>query len=246
MQVKILKLPKHFTPEPSLRSNKNHLKQTLSKKIMKFSQAVYNKSLSPTYIDMLEKLKLRDESFDFEEPHPIRNPIKHNKFIKGRKMNPEGVKILNLPKLPFGRHLNYDEVDFSRKHFIENPEDSDIENFNSYKKQYRIQQKYLRKQKPGKVFSSSFKNDSKNLMVFETDAGNLNCLKHEPLIKSYDNEKSKFKLIATFREMDKSKDSGLESKKFRPKKQQISIDDIQEILKPSYKMNLSKRSLIFE
>lgn len=245
MQEKFLKLPKYLTPEPGFKSTKHHLKETMSKKILKFSQAVYNKSLSPTYIDMLEKLKLRDESFDFEEKYSNPKVVKKNQFTRNRKMGMDGVKILNLPRLPYGKHLNYDEVGFSRKHFVENLQDNGQEEVRNYCKQMRMQEKIKRKNRKIGGLENSFRGSKRDLMVFHTDAGVLNCLKYEPIIKSYDQEKSKFKFVATFRDVEE-KHKHTKSKLLHLKKHQISVDDIEKILRPEYKVDYLKKSLMFD
>lgn len=247
IKSKHMKLPKHLTPEPGNKPTKSHLVEAISKKILKFSKAVYNKSQSPTYIDILEKLKIREESYDLTEK--IRKPaiIKRNQFVSGRKIHPERINILNLPRLPFGKHLNYEENDFKR-HFVESFDNSDTEELKSVSKMHRLQRKYNNKHKQTVSLTPAFKSNLNNYIVFSTDASDIKCLKDQEIMKSYDNERNKFKLMATFQELNLSGPIEFPKKhKIRPKleKLQVSLGDIEKILRPEILPIHSKRSLIF-
>lgn len=246
--MKQLKFPKYLTPEPDHKPTKNHLVQKMSKKILKFSKAVYNKSLSPSYIDILEKLKIREESYDFTEKFSKPKIIKKNQFASGRKIHPERINILNLPRLPFGKHENYEESDF-KKHFIENFENSDTEEIKNANKILRVQRRLNRKNRPAVSLTPLYMNNLNNYMIFSTEASDIKCPKNQNILKSYDNEKSKFKLMATYQNIDlnTSFDSTRKSKRMpRLGKPQISVGDIEKILRPEILPAYSKKSLIFE
>lgn len=246
--MKPVKFPKYLTPDPDRKLTKNHLVQTMSKNILKFSKAVYNKSLSPSYISILEKLKIREEYDDMTERYSKPKIIKKNQFHSGRKIFPEKINILNLPRLPFGKHANYEENDF-KKHFIESFENQDTEELKNANKMLRIQKRLNRKNKPPVSLTPLYMNNLNNYMVFSTEASDIKCLKNQKVLKSYDNEKSKFKLMATFQDIDlNSSLDSIKKQKMMPKlgKPQFSIGDMEKILRPEILPAYSKRSLMLD
>ena len=249
MKSKLMKLPKHLTPEPGNKPTKSHLVEAISKKILKFSKAVYNKSLSPTYIDILERLKIRGESYDDTERFRKPTVIKKNQFVSGRKLHPERINILNLPRLPFGKHLNYEENDF-KSHFVGSFENPDSEELKSVSKMHRLQKKYNLKHKQTQSLTPAIKSNLNNYIVFSTDASDIKCLKDQEVMKSYEKESSKFKLIATYQDLNLSESVEIpkkQNRKIRPKleKIQVSLGDIERILRPEILPIFSKKSLIF-
>lgn len=209
------------------KSNKRELIENMSKTIVKFSKAVYNQPLSPNYIELLEKMNLRQQST------PIEKKKKNNegKVLKKnlRKFTCEPVQILNLPRLPYGQHLNYEENGFIKKHFVElnnfSDDDQGVKNFD---KQFRMQRKIERKSKKPNLYSPKFTNNLKRFLVFKSDAGELKCRINESVVEDYMVQKEKFKVLNATQSFEKTPQ---DRKLQRKEKMNISLNDIENILK---------------
>ena len=138
---------KNFTPEPFSKSTKAKIFDSLGDKIVKVSKAIYSRSLSPNKIDSVDNLEFKtDPLIQLKHMRPI--SLAQKSKNSGRKFHYEGKQILTLPRLPYGKHSNYSETEFIKKHIIDMdlPHHNQAE-FKAFNKLYKIQLKAERKKK---------------------------------------------------------------------------------------------------
>ena len=203
----------------------------MGKEIRKLSKAVYNSSLSPNKIDQLEKLNLRGEWTVNEERTrsiSINNRIQN---LPQRKFNFEGKQILNLPRLPYGKHSNYSESDFIQKHFIDMDSPlGDMKDLKIFNKQYQLQAKLSRKTKKTNRHSTEFTNNLKQYLIYPSFAGNLCCSKEHEIIDSYETEKNKYKTQINSHDFDEILENPNRNS-MKKSKQRYHIDSVKDIEK---------------
>lgn len=222
---------KFFTPEPQGKYTKAKLLESMGPTISKFSRAVYNRSFSPSQIDVLEKMNLRGEYTVSDEKCPTPRQQSISLKRKGRKFGFEGMQIMNLPRLPFGHHENYKDCEFRKKHFIDMGSSPDVEELKVFNRQYRLQKKLDRKSRRFTKYSAEYTNNLKNFLIYPSDAGRLCCSREDGIMCSYEVEKKKYRFQATFQEFDSGiKSRSLSKKKVRIREIQNSFEDIKKIL----------------
>lgn len=100
------------------------------------------------------------------------------------------IQILNLPKLPFGKHFNYnDSQRFTPSHFVSIESSRDSPELQAALKGY----KFLKSKKKKPYFTtrdSTFLNKNKNFIVYKTNAGNLYTTKYNTKISQYESNKT--------------------------------------------------------
>jgi hypothetical protein len=231
-----------FTPEPVSKSNKRTLIENMSKTIVKFSKAVYNQPLTPKYIDYLEKINLREEGFQ-EERKKTSNLKLGKKLGSGRKFTFDGVQILNLPRLPYGKHSNYEEPNFIRKHFVDlNLTHADFDEIKNFDRQFRLQKKNARKEKKQSMYSTNYTNNLKQYLIIKSDAGELKCKLNESISKEYDKQKRKFRVLSVSENLE-TKPKSISPKNRRNLR--VSVDDIEKILTEEGKgFELNRKKLL--
>ncbi|OMJ75666.1 hypothetical protein SteCoe_25158 [Stentor coeruleus] len=222
---------KFFTPEPQGRHTKAQLLETMGPTISKFSRALYNRSFSPSQIDVLEKMNLRGDftTNDDKSSTPRHHTISLKR--KGRKFGFEGMQIMNLPRLPYGQHQNYKDCEFRKKHFIDMSSTPDAEELKVFNRQYRLQKKIDRKSRRFTKYSAEYTNNLKNFLIYPSDAGRLCCSREDEIMCSYEVEKKKYKFQATFQDFVSGiKSKSLSKRKVKIRETQNSLEDIKKIL----------------
>jgi hypothetical protein len=126
------------------------------------------------------------------------------------------LKIIDLPKSPFGRHITYnDKNNFIQRHFISN-DSPNCTTLQKIKKKIGLISKKVNKHKQyydatkssSKSYLLNHKN-SKDYDIFNTVSGLLICKKNQDVMKIYEKETEKFKTANKF---EKKNSSDLNSK----------------------------------
>lgn len=160
---------------------KSKLSPEVNKEIQKFIKLVYNHKEPVTKLQILEKLAIRGKGESLHDNLSTRKPD----IIK---FSPRNVRILRknekpiLPKLPYGKHENYNKNnDFSL---------DSIANFRT-PREIRIkgQKDVLSPQKNKSL--KFLKIQSNKNQIYQTEAGVLVCQKNMWVINSYEKERSK-------------------------------------------------------
>lgn len=189
---------KSDSPIPEFRS-KSVLSTDVNSKIFKLNKALYNQKVPTNKISLLEKLVLRGGFVLHDKKTTQKTHKKTQSLIE--KLNGDhlivndGKQILNLPKLPYGQHRNYEEERFSNKHFyapdkVPPSRAKDVDEFN---RKLRL---LVKKSKTGimreRIPNVGLNSSNKNYNIYDTGAGLLMCQKEAKIIKTYENEKNKW------------------------------------------------------
>ncbi|CAG9333121.1 unnamed protein product [Blepharisma stoltei] len=189
---------KNESPIPEYRS-KSVLNREVNSKIFKLNKALYNVRSPSNKISLLEKLALRGEGSlnegKFIQTH--RKALSMNDQLNGHhNLINEGKQIINLPKLPFGKHNHYNEVEkFSKHHFYvpNKVPPSRAKDVDDYTRKLRI---LIKKGKTTRLREKTVHETPNSTLtdynVYETRAGLLMCQKEKEIIKSYETEKNKW------------------------------------------------------
>ena len=225
-----------LTPEPGLKYTKAKIIESMGKRINKLSRAVYNCTDSPSRINLLEKLNLRGDFSNQEERSRTLDLSSKSSPKYKRKFKLQGRQVVNLPRLPYGQHSNYEESEFLKNHIIDMGTGRVLPpEFSSIQKECSLQTKLDRKNKRNIRYSSDYTNNLKKYLIYPSLGGSLHCTKEGEVIKSYDNEKNKYKLQRTFKEIELPKDvDKLTSiRRFKTNADKDFIEDIEKILNAS-------------
>jgi hypothetical protein len=117
-----------------------------------------------------------------------------DKIIRSdHKINSKKVQILKLPKLPFGKHSNYNNEDlFVSNHFVELESTEKTKELDEAIKKFRLFEKKYKKSlsnSPDKIATLERK---KNYFVYSTQAGKLVVHKDRNIIRQYEENKKEY------------------------------------------------------
>jgi hypothetical protein len=130
-----------------------------------------------TFNNTIEKFQTLQKAKKVYSKSPeIANILKSHVSLK------ETTKITNLPKLPFGVHLTYNEDDNFSSHFSDDNSDSSRE----YRKKRRFLEKelYSSKMLLKNRIKGNFR-DMQDMHIYKTSAGKLFCKLQKNVIQSY-------------------------------------------------------------
>ena len=174
--------------------------KTLTRKISDIHKRMLNTEILESPLTKLEKEALRGSATERAEAKPQKKqkdkPDLLTLVLKSEHKISSNACIIKLPKMPFGKHLDYNhENKFVLKHFLNssriiNKEQAD--DLNEITKKFRLQEKQkqsVRRNKTGNAKNRYFKNYD----TFNMEHGELKCQKEISVLKGYDNDKEKYK-----------------------------------------------------
>lgn len=168
---------------------------SLQHKISNLNKHILKTDLHESYLIKLEKSVLRGEPLEAKEPKATRLFKSPKASLKApftyRKQPRAGVNIIKLPKLPFGKHVSYNNVqDFTKTHLISHnrAEGEEIETLlKTVKKDLKVNRTAPYQRKIGKNAELT------DYKVFYTKTGRLVCLINKQVLKAYDQDNQRFK-----------------------------------------------------
>ncbi|CAG9330426.1 unnamed protein product [Blepharisma stoltei] len=203
-------------------------KKPLKDKISLISKSLYKVDLSYNPLLDLERSVIRGEAKDIKDAKPKRKPkISADRLTETLKLEhktqAEGMRILSLPRLPYGNHKTYnDESGFVTDHFIT---DEDIQNdlnkakaLDEITRKFRIKEKRLKYVQNMQSRKAARLSQTEDFFSFESDGGHLMCNRVKEVIETYDAEKEKYSqkhpyVHLTFKDLEELK--GRKRIKFR-------------------------------
>jgi len=124
-------------------------------------------------------------------PSPLRETDPLSLLLKKEhRTSPERKAVLRLPKLPFGLHRTYNEVEsFSQEHIVwEQPSPTQLVEIQGINRKYRLADK--RKRRQHRVFPSH--SPASKYDQYRVDSGVLYCPKDSVRLQAYDNDKRRY------------------------------------------------------
>ena len=205
-----------------------------------FRDIIYQKSNSP-----------EPETRYSPPPFPLRNTKTRNqtslldKLIQSdHKINSKKIQILKLPKLPYGKHTNYNNEElFVSNHFIELENAQKSRELDEAMKKFRLFEKRFKKSSSSLRETESLLEKNKKYFVYKTKAGNLVANKNKQIIKQYDDVRKdhthhkglSFELIPEL-DLGAGNEKTIEAKKVR----KVSASSIVKRLYPSPKPHTNR------
>lgn len=124
-------------------------------------------------------------------PSPQRDADPFSQLLKQEhRTSPDRKAVLRLPKLPFGLHRTYNEVEsFSQEHIVwEQPSPTQLAEIQGINRKYRLADK--RKRRQHRAFPSQ--SPPTKYDTYRIDSGLLYCPKDTSRLQSYDNDKRRY------------------------------------------------------
>jgi hypothetical protein len=110
------------------------------------------------------------------------------------KINSKSIQIVKLPKLPFGKHSNYNNEDlFVSNHFIPSGDRKKTKELDEMVKKYRLFEKKYKKSRQNSLTAIGSLNNDKGIIKFKTNAGELICKENKNIIRYYEQNAANFK-----------------------------------------------------
>lgn len=191
----------------------------LKVKVSQMNKTLYKTKINADKIEKLEKGALRGEGAEVPEAKIAQKKKQKADLLtlilkSEHKATLNGTQILKLPKLPFGRHLSYNEDPmFKDRHFLEggkallNPEKN--KELEEITRKFRLYEKKFKSNKKNRLSSArNMFSDLAFFDVYDMGPGRLICNKDQEVIESYDKDKDKYKevlprsIVATFKDLD--------------------------------------------
>ena len=179
--------------EPFRKKNTRALNfEGIKDSVFKVSRTIYSKSptIAQAYITPNKIIS---------SPPPIDREGKIDLLKKvlnsDHRINKKSIQIIKLPKLPFGRHQNYNREDlFVSNHFIPCIEPGKTKELDDVVKKFRLFEKqFNRGQKITLELAGNYLKNTK-VLTYKTKAGLLICKRNKSVVSSYDRSSSKYKL----------------------------------------------------
>lgn len=138
-----------------------------------------------------------------ESPPPImmRNTTIKNKGLtvldkiiqSDHRINSKKIQIIKLPKLPFGKHSNYNDQDFIvSDHFVELETTDKTKELDEAIKKFRLFEKKYKKSLSNSPDTCSRLEHKKNYFEYKTNAGKLIVSKDRNIIQKYEENKRQY------------------------------------------------------
>ena len=136
-------------------------------------------------------------------PPPImmRNKANKNKGLtvldkiiqSDHKINSKKIQIIKLPKLPFGKHSNYNDQEFIvSDHFVELENTDKTKELDEAIKKFRLFEKRYKKSLSNSPDTCSRLEYKKNYFEYKTNAGKLIVSKDRNIIQKYEENKRQY------------------------------------------------------
>lgn len=148
-----------------------------------FRDIIYQKSKSPQPIPSFSPPRV-----SFRAPQVPQQSSLLDKIIRSEhKINSNKIQILKLPKLPFGKHQNYNNEElFVSNHFIEMENTEKSRELDDAMKKFRLYEKRFKKSSVSLIDADSIMEKKKDYFVYKTNAGNLIAKKNKKIIQQYE------------------------------------------------------------
>lgn len=185
--------------EEEIRVNKVFYKQ-LTRKISLVNKRILNEDIQLGNIEKLEKEALRGAVTERPEAKPEKKvsikPSYLSLILKSEHKVDTDTCIVKLPKMPYGKHKNYnDEPKFVANHFINTNRIIDVkqaEDFKEISRKFRLQDKHKASQKRNQTGAAKNR-QSKDYDVYDMEHGELKCERNNIVISSYLTDKAKYR-----------------------------------------------------
>jgi hypothetical protein len=180
------------------RVDKKLFKQ-LTNKISLVNKRMLNETIQLSNLEKLEKEALRGAATERPEPKSVKRSQPKLDYLSlilksEHKVN-SNTCIVKLPKMPFGRHKDYnEEPKFVMNHFIQmnrKLEDPQADDLSEITKKFRLQDKQKTSQKRNNI--SSKPRYFKDFDTFDMNHGELKCERNQMVVNSYLNDKEKYR-----------------------------------------------------
>ena len=180
---------------PTIKKINEQLYRKLTKKISNVNKQLLNTEIQVSALKKLEKDVVRDATL--EKPEPCIGKKKVQKLdylsliLKSQHKLCESVCIVKLPKMPYGKHADYNEdSQFVTRHFFNNTSNTSQlppDELNEIKKKFRLHEKRKLSQKRT---SSAKKTSSSDFYdTFNMEHGDLICPKVTRVSEGYSTSK---------------------------------------------------------
>ena len=172
----------------------------ISRKISNVHKRVLNCETIEKPLVKLEKEAIRGCTTERSEPRPTRKSINKPSFLSlilksEHKITPNAC-IIKLPKMPFGKHRDYNnEIQFVSKHFLNTTRvlsKEQNEDLNEITKKFRLDDKNKQGVKRNKTGYVKCRNSPK-VNTFNMEHGNLVCKIETGVLEGYDHDKEKYR-----------------------------------------------------
>lgn len=192
-----LKFSQSSSNSPDLLSSKNKVNLTIR-------QWVSNKLKKPLQMQHNEQFSLISK----EKKSPAQTTSLQTNLRRQHRTNKDGTQIVNLPKLPFGQHENYNsEEDFSKSHFVMKRDDLTPrrrKNLDELSHKFRLLER--REQKKYRNLSQVILSSGEDKDVLSTHSGNLIVSRQLVALQAYEAQQAIYfgrKMIQTNREVER-------------------------------------------
>ena len=173
---------------------------SITQKISNLNKRLLNEEITPDPLKVLEKEANRGCLTERSEGKPKKIKLQEMSILtkvlrSEHKLNNDNC-ILNLPKMPFGKHLDYNsEQKFVLRHFLKPKEgilQEQADELREISKKFRIIEKQHLSHKRNKT-SKVKTRFQKRFEAYNMDHGQLVCKKELFVQSGYENDKEKYK-----------------------------------------------------
>lgn len=206
--------------------NKGFYKQ-LTGRISLVNKRILNEELRLGDIEKLEKEVIREAVTERGERTSVKResvkPSYLNMVLRAEHKVNNGTCIVKLPKMPFGKHRDYNEESrFVNSHFLNTSRIHDpkqAEDLKEISRKFRLEKKQKASQKRNHTGASTNR-QSKDYDVYDMQHGELKCERNKIVTKSYISDKAKYRKYI----YDVPKTSKPSIKKSDLRSQEASVD----------------------
>jgi hypothetical protein len=183
--------------------------ETIKKRLSIVNKSMYRTTLVYDPLSLLEKSLITGRIFETKEPKPkkkLKNPPdKLTVLLKGHHNNKKEIQMYQLPKLPFGTHISYnEEIHFTKNHFKTDDCNEDLnKNLDILTRKFRLHDKNYSKRAKSSLASKRTQKSSDS-QAFKMEAGYLVCKKEKEITEIYDQDKARYLKKKNFSELAKS------------------------------------------
>lgn len=171
----------------------------LTRKISNVNRQLLNTDIHISTLKRLERDAIRNAKVEKPEAKPLRKSVESADYLtlilKSQHRLNENVCIVKLPKMPYGKHSNYnDDKQFVMRHFFNstsNIGELQSDDLNDIKKKFRLYDK--RKQIQRRNSTGRRTSTSDFFDTFDMDHGELICPKVKRVSDDYSKHKEKYR-----------------------------------------------------
>ena len=184
---------------PNDKKINQELYKKLTRKISNVNKQLLNTEIQISTLKKLEKDAVRDATLEKPEPcigkKKILKPDLLSLILKSQHKLTESVCIVKLPKMPYGKHADYnDDSQFVIRHFFNtasNIAQIQSDDLNEIKKKFRLYEKRKLSQK--RTGSTKKTSASDFFDTFNMEHGDLICPKVARVSEGYSKDKEKYR-----------------------------------------------------